>query len=126
VDLLDKAIARSGNRPDRVKGSSKTVSRMMEEVAEAYRIGPLPHSMWQLCSAATHGKRWAIPMLAMMSAVDRDRPGTLVGRLESDEASIRNALWCACYLLDRALTVREKHSRPTGHTGASFFRVQPQ
>jgi hypothetical protein len=124
ADLIDAAIEQAGFRLNEVKGKAKSTSGKMDEVTEAYKLSRMPYSMWQMCSAASHGMRWALPMLAMFDAEDDGESKTLSGRIMSDEASILNALVSACHVLDRAFTVFEAHSRPTGHTGQSFLGAQ--
>jgi hypothetical protein len=124
IALLDETIGAAGFRRDEVKGTPKTTSKKMEEVTASYGLSPMAHSMWQLCSAASHGKRWALPMLAMFDFNDDGESKTISGRIVSDEASILHALLAACHVLERAFIVRAAHSRPTGHTGESFIGPQ--
>lgn len=124
AELLDATIDTAGFRRNDVKGKPKSTTGRMEAVAKFYRLGRMPLSMWQMCSAASHGTRWALPMLAMFDAEDDGKSETVSGRIVSDEATILHTLTTACDVLERAFTVVEAYSRPAGHTGKSFILQQ--
>jgi hypothetical protein len=120
AEVIDASIEAAGFRLNDVKGTTKSMTKKLELVTEFYSLGRMPHSMWQMCSAASHGTRWALPMLAMFDAEDDGESQTISGRIVSDEATILHALVTACNVLERAFTVVDARSRPAGHTGESF------
>ncbi|MEJ1115504.1 hypothetical protein WBN73_13910 [Paenarthrobacter sp. CCNWLY172] len=119
--LIDDVIDTASFRKSDVKGATKSMTKKMELVTRFYHLGPMPHSMWQICSAASHGTRWALPMLAMFDADDDGKSPTITGQIVSDEATILRSLMTACDVLERAFTVVDAHCLPTGHNGQSFI-----
>lgn len=98
--------------------------KMIDEASETYGFTTEPTLMWQMCSAATHGRTWISGLLTMMDAEDDGESKVISGKLTSDEQGILFALVAACDLIERLFQVARLRSVPERHTGAAFTREE--
>lgn len=122
--LLEAVITKNGMKRDGIKANPPGFLKIVEEAAAAHDLGKLPGLMWQMCSAATHGRNWSSVILAMMEAEDDMMSKTLSGRLTSDEKAIAQALQIVGPLLDRTLRMQLSRCSATGTAGESFIKPQ--
>lgn len=123
--LLKKVL----DRNDLTAAVVKKQLHVSELIATAAEVFTLPASCltWQMCSAAAHGRPWAKQFLTLFEAHDDDGISkTLSGQLTSNQLAMAISLNNACEVLDKARTVRSKHSRNPNHTGASFTNQSPE
>lgn len=124
--LFDDVIAKNNMKKDGIKANPKGHLKILEEVSKTHDLGILPALMWQLCSAAAHGRNWAIQILTMMEAEDDGIAKTISGKLTSDENAIANALQVVGPLIDRTMTMQLSRCSATGSTGESFIKPVPK
>lgn len=96
------------------------VSDLISTAADVFALSA-SRLTWQMCSAAAHGRPWAKQFLTLFEVHDDDGISkTLSGQLTSNQLAMAISLNNACEVVDKARTVRTKHSRNPKHTGASF------
>lgn len=120
--LFDDVIARNGMQKDGIKASHPGFLKILEELSRTHNLGTTPALIWQLCSAATHGRNWASVVLAMMEAEDDGKAKVISGRLTSDEKAIAHALLVVVPLIDRTMTMHLSRCSAIGSTGESFTK----
>lgn len=81
--------------------------QMIEETQRHYGLDVMPSVTWQICSAASHGQRWAADLLSIIRNEGSAADGSDRGRLTADETMIAVALRQASSLLERAFLVHD-------------------
>ncbi|MBE0010550.1 hypothetical protein DXT87_12235 [Arthrobacter sp. AET 35A] len=122
--ILDDAIVRNGFQRENIKGRAPGSLKIIQAACEAFDAGTTPVLMWQMCSAATHGRNWISGFLTMMDAQDDLQSKIIAGRLTSDEQGIVLAMYAACDLVRRLFRVQMRRYTKHAHTGESFMSPQ--
>ena len=122
LEVFNNCLSRHNWSEHKVKTRPPGPLAIIQETSKHYDVFGSA-IMWQMCSAATHGRRWARQYLTMFEAEDDGRSKVLSGKLTSSESAIAMALQIACNLVRKAKTVRGVHSKDPSHSGASFVRT---
>jgi hypothetical protein len=121
LEVFNACLSRHGWKAPAVKARPPGTLTIIQSTSEHFDVFGSA-LMWQMCSAATHGKRWAHHYLTIFESEDDGKSKVLSGRLTSDESAIALALNIACALVRKARAVREVSSKNPLHEGASFVR----
>lgn len=117
---FEDLLLQNGLKKDGIKANPPGALKIIQQATTAFGLGSNPVLMWQMCSAAMHGRKWVTGFLTMMDAQDDGISKVISGRLTSDEQAIVQAAYAACALVRRLFQVQEMRSRPEGHLGESF------
>lgn len=123
---FDDLLSRNALRKEGIKANPPGALKILQAASKTFGLGTTPALMWQMCSGATHGRKWVTGFLTMMEAEDDGISKIIGGRLTSDEQAIVLATYVACDLVRRLLQVQALYSKPTGHTGNSFVKGSPK
>jgi hypothetical protein len=121
LETFDGCLSKHGWKNQEVKPRPPGPLLIIQGVSEHFDVFGAA-LMWQMCSAAAHGKRWARQYLTLFDFDDDGTSKVLSGRLTSNESAIAMALHIACNIVRKAKAVRGIHSRDPLHSGASFIR----
>jgi hypothetical protein len=124
LTIFEDCLSRHGFSPKKVKPRPPGPLSIILQTSKQFGIFGTP-LVWQMCSAATHGRRWARQYLTLFEAKDDGVSKVLTGRLTSDESAIAMALHTTCNLVRKARTVHNLYSRSPAHAGKSFVRREP-
>ncbi|WP_157371019.1 hypothetical protein [Arthrobacter sp. Leaf141] len=124
LGTFDSCLSRHGWKNQEAKERPPGPLVIIQEVSEHFDVFGAA-LMWQICSAAAHGKRWARQYLTLFEFDDDGTSKVLSGRLTSDESAIAMAVHIACDMVGKAKAVRGIHSKDPLHSGASFIRRKP-
>ncbi|MEJ1116754.1 hypothetical protein WBN73_20810 [Paenarthrobacter sp. CCNWLY172] len=121
LEVFENCLSRHGWKASEIKRRPPGPLVIIQETSKYYEVFGAA-IMWQMCSAATHGRRWARQYLTVFEAEDDGRSKILSGKLTSSESAIAMALHIACNLVRKAKTIRGVRSKDPSHSGASFVR----
>lgn len=124
-ELLDMVIAKNDLKKDGIKANPPGSLKTIQAACDDFELGTVPVMMWQMCSGATHGRKWITGFLTMMEGRDDGVSKIVSGRLTSDVQAIVLATYAACDVVRKLFSVVDLRARPDGHTGTSFTREAP-
>lgn len=121
-EIFDQVLAKNGMDKGEIKRRPQGALKIIQEATIAFDLRKTPAMMWQMCSAATHGKKWVTGILTMMDGQDDGESKVISGKLTSDEMLILLATHAACLLIRPLFEVQARHSKPENHSGESFLK----
>jgi hypothetical protein len=121
LGTFNNCLSKHGWKNPEVKERPPGPLVIIQEVSEHFDVLGAA-LMWQMCSAAAHGKHWARQYLTLFEFDDDGTSKVLSGRLTSDESAIAMALHIACDVVRKAKAVRGIHSKDPLHSGDAFIR----
>ncbi|MDP9936837.1 hypothetical protein J2T11_003205 [Paenarthrobacter nicotinovorans] len=124
LKIFDDCLSRHGWKPSDIKLRPKGSLNVIKAASTRFDVPAAP-LMWQMCSAAAHGRRWSRDFLNLFEGEDNGESKVLTGRIVSDEKAIAVVLHTACALVRKLRTVRDAHSKNPLHSGTSFTRSDP-
>ncbi|RNL57285.1 hypothetical protein [Arthrobacter oryzae] len=125
LEVFAHCLSRHGWKDPEIKPRPPGPLKIIQETSKHFDVFGAA-VMWQMCSAAAHGRRWAREYLTLFEAQDDGRSKVLSGRLVSDESAIAMALHIACCIVRKAKTVQGAFSKNPLHSGTSFSRPAPE
>ncbi|SDP64712.1 hypothetical protein SAMN04487914_1238 [Arthrobacter sp. ok909] len=125
LEVFTHCLSRHGWKFSEIKPRPPGHLKIIQETSKHFDVFGAA-VMWQMCSAAAHGRRWAREYLTLFEAQDDGRSKVLSGRLVSDESAIAMALHIACCIARKAKTVQGAFSKNPLHSGTSFSRPAPE